>query len=91
MGQSPSTHEISVEEQEQFEMQVEELYNPSFCNNAVDAKQQYMDALKEGLTTHMTQQIRNSVVPERSQKPQLKGHVKYVFADEVFENQDKEI
>ena len=50
-----------------------------------------MNALQEGLTTHMTQQIRNSVVPKRFQKPQRKGHVKYVFTDEEYENQDKEI
>lgn len=42
MGNLQGSHEISVEEQEQFEMQVEEDYNPSGIQSEKEAKIEYL-------------------------------------------------
>ena len=42
MGNLQASHEISIEEQEQFEMQVEEDYNPSGIQTEKEAKLEYL-------------------------------------------------
>ena len=42
MGNLSGSHEISLEEQEEFEMQVEEDYNPTDNMSAKEAKLQYL-------------------------------------------------
>ena len=42
MGNLQGSHEISIEEQEQFEMQVEEDYNPSGIQTEKEAKLEYL-------------------------------------------------
>ena len=47
MGNMQGSHEISVEEQEQFEMQVEEDYNPTVKQSEKEAKLQYLQRLRK--------------------------------------------
>ena len=42
MGNLQGSHEISVEEQEQFEMQVEEDYNPNSMQTEKEAKMEFL-------------------------------------------------
>ena len=47
MGNLQGSHEISVEEQEQFEMQVEEDYNPNSTQTVKEARLEYLQRLRK--------------------------------------------
>ena len=47
MGNLQGSHEISVEEQEEFEMQVEEDYNPNSTQTVKEARLEYLQRLRK--------------------------------------------
>ena len=89
MGNTQESLEISLQEQELFELQVEEEYNPLYCQMVHDMDSDLIEMERKKLQQHMhgkqhnlINDVRQSVVPLREQKL-LKGKkAKYVFLND---------
>ena len=104
MGNLQASYEMSAEEQEQFEVQVEEDYNPISGQSALEAKLEFLQRQRRREAEDLRRkylgpraahtkneninEIRPSVVTHENQKPRLKHKVTYVFQAAAAPNEE---